>query len=473
MAEPVSRTPRNETPPPLEQSSLFQRLLHIDAIAAVLLLAAAVLALVLANSPLHDFYEELWHIEFGLSLANLFEWEEVIVDQDLHHWINDGLMCIFFFVVGLEIKRELLVGELASLRRAMLPVAAAIGGMLCPALIYAAFNWNSPALAGWGIPMATDIAFAAGCLGILGRRIPPALSVFLVALAIVDDLGSVAVIAMFYTERIAFSPLVIGISLITISFAIARIGVRATWPYIIIGIFLWLAFLESGVHATIAGVLLAFTIPSTARYETPLFYGRMLTLLNRFRSAEDFANPRQVNARQQSLIRSMELECEHVEAPLQRIEFNLHPYTVFLIMPIFAFANSGLVLEPAEIGPNLLEPVTLGIIFGLIAGKQIGIMGLCWLAVRFGLASLPAGITWLHIYGVCWFASIGFTMSLFINGLAFAPMGEAGLEFIDQGKLGIFIASILSGIIGYLILRSATRVPEPSAEGAEEAGHHH
>lgn len=432
-------------------------------------MASAAVALVWANLPFYETYHELWQAEFGVQFSHLLHFDEFGVRQSLHHWINDGLMCIFFFVVGLEIKRELLVGELASLRRALFPVCAAVGGMVCPALVYAAFNWNTEALHGWGIPMATDIAFAAGCLGLLGKRIPTSLSVFLVALAIVDDLGSVAVIAIFYTERIAFPPLVIGGSLITLSYALALLGVRRSMPYVIIGIFMWLAFLQSGVHATIAGILLAFTIPPTARYETPMFYGRALTLLNRFREAEDHANPRQVNARQQSLIRALGTECHHVEAPLQRIEFNLHPFTVFLIMPLFALANSGLHIDFSSIGTQLLAPVTMGVVLGLIVGKQVGIMGCCYLAVKTGIASLPQGVDWKQIYGVSMLASIGFTMSLFINGLAFKDMGEIGAVFVDEAKLGIFLASILSGVSGYFFLRAVTK---PSAERSS-ADHGH
>ena len=235
--------------PPLEQTSFIGQLLHVNAISAILLMVSAAVAMIWANSPFFESYYDLWHADFGLELSHLLDFDDAAVRHSLHRWINDGLMCVFFFVVGLEIKRELIVGELASFRRAMLPVAAAIGGMICPALIYALINRDSDAIAGWGIPMATDIAFAAGCLGLLGKRIPRALSVFLVALAIVDDLGSVAVIAIFYTEQIEFPPLIIGTLLITISYVIGKLGVRRSTPYALIGIFLWLAFLESGAVA--------------------------------------------------------------------------------------------------------------------------------------------------------------------------------------------------------------------------------
>jgi Na+:H+ antiporter, NhaA family len=324
-----------------------------------------------------------------------------------------------------------------------------VGGMAAPAIIFAVINHGSESQMGWGIPMATDIAFAAGCLALLGKRVPPALTIFLVALAIVDDLGSVLVIALFYSDAIHTVPLVIGILLILLSFALSRAGVRQTSVYAAIGILLWLAFLNSGVHATIAGIMLAFTIPSNARYETPIFFGRMTTLLKRFRDAEDFENPLLVNARQQSLIRAIDTECHYVEAPLQRIEHGLHPFALFVIMPIFAFANSGITLGGADIGGMLTSPVTLGVFFGLVAGKQVGIMLFAWLAVRLGLASLPAGVNWRHLYGVSWLAGVGFTMALFINGLAFS---SADGEYLAQGKLGVLLASFTAGVVGCLVL---------------------
>ena len=363
-------------PPPLEQVSTLQKILHHGAMAAIVLMAAAGAAFFAANSsltingrPLYQWYEDLWHVNVGIFVGG------EIIAKSLHHIVNDGLMAIFFFLVGLEIKRELLVGELASFRKALLPIAAAVGGMVCPALFYTVFNLGGDGAAGWGIPMATDIAFSAGVLGLLSKRVPTSLAVFLIALAIVDDLGSVTVIAVFYTERIEMRPLMVGLGMIILSFIFARIGVRNAVVFTLMFVVIWVEFFLSGVHATIAGVLFAFTIPADARYETPLFISRLQQLLNRFEEAEDHVNPLLVNSRQQRVVRAIEAECIHVEAPLQRIEHKLHPFTAFIIMPVFAFANSGVHVDFSHIGSVLFQPVTLGIIAGLVLGKQLGIMG--------------------------------------------------------------------------------------------------
>ncbi len=438
--------------PRLEHKSPLEHLLEHEVIAAFLLLFSGVAAIVCANSGLAEWYHHFKEFEFGLDIGGL------IVAKSLHHWVNDGLMCIFFFVVGLEIKREVLVGELASPRRALLPIVAAIGGMAVPALVYWVFTRGTEGAAGWGIPMATDIAFAAGCLALLGKRIPTALGAFLIALAIVDDLGAVLVIALFYTGGIHVFPLVAGIVLIAVSFLISRLGVRHTFPYAVIGVLLWLAFLESGIHATVAGVLLAFTIPPNARYETPLFARRIKELIGRFQEAEDHKDPLMVNERQQSLIRSMTKECQYVEAPLQRIEEGLHPIALFVVMPVFAFFNAGIHLELDGLGAMVFQPVTVGVFFGLILGKQVGIMLCSWLAVKAGWASLPEGIRWRQVYGLSWLAAIGFTMGLFIDELAFtADAGTQHAEYLAQGKLGILLASVTAGVVGLLILRASFR----------------
>ena len=456
------------TPPPLEHLSTLQKLLHHGAMSAVFLLTAAAAALYLANSSvvvqgrmLQEWYAELWHLNLGVYLHG------IVISKSLLHIINDGLMAVFFFLVGLEIKRELLVGELASMRKALLPIIAAIGGMACPALIYSVINAPGDGLQGWGIPMATDIAFAAGVLGLLSKRVPTGLAVFLIALAIVDDLGSVAVIALFYTDSIAAQPLLVGLGIILLSLALARLGVRNAFVFAALATIIWVAFFMSGVHATIAGVLFAFTIPADARYETPLFISRINQLLHRFDVAEDHANPLLVNSRQQRIVRAIEAECVHVEAPLQRIENKLHPFTAFVIMPVFAFANSGVQLDFSRITELYSQAVSLGVIFGLIAGKQLGIMGACWLAVKAGLAELPEGVRWLQVWGVTWLAGIGFTMSLFIAGLAF-PLDHEGLQgatehtahladMLAGAKLGILSASLIAGSVGTAILLYASK----------------
>ncbi len=464
----MSKRSSSPTPPPLEQVSTLQKILHHGAMAAVFLLLSAVAALCLANSalivrgrPLSEWYTDFWHLNIGIYLHG------EVISKSLHHLINDGLMAIFFFLVGLEIKREMLVGELASVRKALLPIVAAIGGMVCPALIYALINRSGDGLPGWGIPMATDIAFAAGVLGLLSRRVPTGLAVFLIALAIVDDLGSVTVIALFYTDTIATTPLLTGIAVILTSSLLARLGVRNALVFVLLAGVIWVAFFLSGVHATIAGVLFAFTIPADARYETPLFISRLTQLLQRFDNAEDHVNPLLVNSRQQRVVRAIEAECVHVEAPLQRIEHKLHPFTAFVIMPIFAFSNSGVQIDFSRIAELYLQPVSLGVIFGLIAGKQIGIMGACWLAVKSGLADLPQGVRWLQLWGVTWLAGIGFTMSLFIAGLAFpldhdgghgaAEATAHGADLLAGAKLGILTASIIAGSVGTAILLYASK----------------
>ena len=454
--------------PPLEHVSTLVRFLRHDMVSSGLLLWASFVALVLVNVGYEVWYHDFWETTFGFTLGGDG------FSQSLHHWVNDGLMALFFFFVGLEIKRELLVGELASWRRAVLPAAAALGGMAVPAIIYTAFNFRGEGVNGWGIAMATDIAFAAGCLALLRKSVPPALMVFLVALAIVDDLGAVAVIAVFYTERIAFEPLLIGACMIALSFMFGRLGVRATLPYVVIGIVLWLAFIESGVHATVAGVLLAFSIPAKARYETHNFRGRMQQLIDRFTHAEELwpqetkaTKDVMVNARQQSVLRHMTTEIHHVEAPLQRIEHNLEPFAVFIIMPIFAFANAGVHLDWAQIGGMVNEPVTLGVVLGLAVGKPLGIVLAAWLAVRAGLAQLPQGVSWPQLTGVGMLAGIGFTMSLFINELAFSGVDPAHTDaLIAQGKIGIFIASGIAFVGGLALLKITCR--EVQDTGTEE-----
>jgi NhaA family Na+:H+ antiporter len=441
------RRKAQDAPPPLERRSRTMEILQQDVVSAIILLLAAVAALLLVNFGYAEPYEELLHFRLGVSL------EQYSFVQTLHFWINEGLMAVFFFLVGLEIKRELLAGELASVRKATLPAIAALGGMVAPSLIFAAINAGQPSVVGWGIPMATDIAFALGCMSLLGQRVPVGLSVFLMALAIIDDLGSVLVIAVFYTERLAWGPLLIGSSLIAFSYLLSLLGVRHTAVYVVIWIAIWLEFLESGVHSTIAGVLVALTIPTNARYESPLFRGRIDVLLERFQQAEDYVNPLMVNSRQQELIHHMIHECRLVEAPLQRIEHRLHPIVVLAILPLFAFANSGVHFGGGGFAEALFSPVTLGIFFGLLLGKQIGIVGLSWLAVRLNLAELPEGVTWRQVYGMSWLAGIGFTMALFISQLAYPE----GPEFLHQAKVGILLASVTAGVVGYFVLRGACR----------------
>jgi len=456
--------------PPLDEVSFWAGLSHNHLISSGLLVFCAALALIIANSKYGTVYHHYLNMQLGIELGS------AIFDKSLHHLINDGLMSIFFFMVGLEIKREIMVGELATIRKAMLPIAAAIGGMAVPAIIYGLITMNSSGSSGWGVPMATDIAFVAGCIAILRKWIPPSLLIFLVALAIVDDLGAVCVIAIFYTEKIAATPLMIGAILIFVSFCMGFLRVRSTTPYAIIGIIIWVAFLQSGVHATIAGVLLAFSIPVTARYTTDNFQVRISELIRRFLNAEslwkkntqgEYLNLKKdemINHRQQELIKAIESECRHVEGPLQRIQHSLEPLCYFFIMPLFAFANAGTHFDFSKGLEQLFHPVTLGIVAGLVLGKPVGIVLACVLSVKIGLAELPRNVNWKQIAGVGCLAGIGFTMSLFINELAFKDAGVLSASLISAGKIGVFAASMIAAVIGLLFLKLTCRTVQKTSE---------
>lgn len=445
--------------PPIEKVlQPFQEFFRVEASSGIILLAATVIALAWANSPWAESYFALWETKFTVFLGDFG------LSKDLLHWINDGLMAVFFFVVGLEIKREILIGELSSPRKAILPLAAAVGGMVLPAAIYIAFNLRTAGQVGWGIPMATDIAFALGVLALLGSRIPVTLKIFLTALAIVDDLGAVMVIAIFYTEQIIWAWLALGAGFFLLMLLANRMGVRHPVVYGALGIALWFCFLESGVHATIAGVLAALTIPATARIKTNDFVKWGHEVLHEFQDCcaepENEGRGSRTTMGQRSLLQALETAINHAQAPLQRLEHALEYPNAYTIMPIFALANAGVVLS-ASLASELTSRVALGIVFGLVFGKQLGITLGAWLAVRSGLAELPTGVTWRHIYGASWLGGIGFTMSLFIDGLAF---GESPL--LDTAKIAILVASIICGVVGYLILRSASPVATPAAQPA-------
>jgi NhaA family Na+:H+ antiporter len=350
----------------------------------------------------------------GVRVGNL------AIDKALLLWINDGLMAVFFFLVGLEIKRELLDGELSDPARITLPAIAAVGGMAVPAAIYIYFNYGTPAaMTGWAIPMATDIAFALGILSLLGNRVPVSLKLFLLTLAIIDDLGAIIIIALFYSSEISLSSLAVSGAALGVLLAINRSRVMQIAPYILVGVVLWVAVLKSGVHATLAGVVLAFFIP-------------------------------------------LKKDGEHHNSPLHHLEHTLHPYVALLILPLFAFANAGIPLEGIAPGA-LLEPVPLGILLGLFLGKQIGVFGFSWLAVKLRLGKLPEGSGWIGLYGVSALCGIGFTMSLFISSLA---AEEAGTGLIAQHRLGILSGTLLSAVTGYLVLRLLLRNGTARSPGA-------
>jgi NhaA family Na+:H+ antiporter len=369
----------------------FDKFIQIEASSSIVLIACTVLAFIAANSGFADGYSHFWHEERALSFS-------------FAHFINDGLMAVFFFVVGLEIKRELLSGELSSFKKASLPIFGAIGGMLMPALIFFILNKDTPTAGGWGIPMATDIAFAVGVVSLLGKRVHPALKVFLMALAIVDDIGAVLVIALFYTSAINWSMLLIAFGLIGLLIGGNIKGVRSLWFYSVLGILVWLVFLQTGVHATIAGVLVALTIPASKEKDS------------------------------------------EVESTLVRFENGLHSFVAYAIMPLFALANAGVSISGGAFA-SLAEPLPLGILLGLCIGKPLGITLFAWVGSKLKLASLPENVGWVDLLLISILGGIGFTMSLFITNLAFTDGAV-----IDEAKLGVLIGSLVSGVIGYVFL---------------------
>lgn len=422
----------------------MQEFVHRSASSGVVLMVAAVLALLIANTPLHEWYDTLLHSTIAITVGS-FTLQETVA-----HWINDGLMAIFFFLVGLEIKRELRVGELSNLRAAMLPIFAAIGGVLIPAAIYGAINAGSPGSIGWAIPMATDIAFALGLLALLGDRIPFGLTIFLTAVAIVDDLIAVLVIAFFYTGGIDVPALAIGIGILAILLTANLLGIRSILFYVVLGLGVWLAFLVSGVHATIAGVLVAWTVPARNRIDPAEFLERSRRVLSRFESSRLEPTVMLTDETQQSAVIALEEACEDVQAPLQKMEHRLHFWVQFVIMPIFALANAGVGLSLGGISGDT-RMVTIGIIAGLVIGKPLGLLAASWLAIRMGIAALPVGVQWMHMLGASCLGGIGFTMSLFIGTLAF---GEG--ELLNGAKVGILAASVIAGSLGYSVLRRAS-----------------
>lgn len=422
----------------------FRKFLRLESSSGILLLLALAVALAWANSPWSGAYFHILETPIGFR-AGGFDYSD-----SLHHWINDGLMTLFFLVVGLEIKREMVAGELASLKRAAFPVIAALGGMAVPALIYAALNHGGAGARGWGIPMATDIPFALGILALLGSRIPNSLKVFLMALAIIDDLGSILVIAIFYTDGVSW----IGLGCASLVFAgllfLGMAGVRRPFFYWALGILLWYLFLRSGVHGTIAGVLVAWTIPARSPINEKSFAAICHGILERFEAARyDEETPLLNHQRLDSVI-ELERTCEKVEPPLQRMVEQLHPWTSYLILPLFALANAGVRIDSGLIH-SLWNPVSIGIFLGLVAGKPLGIFATSWIALRFGFPAL-SGVGPKHLLGAGMLGGIGFTMSIFISGLAF---GQDGL--LDTAKVSVFLASVCAGLLGFGWLRLVTR----------------
>ncbi|GAB4190074.1 MAG: Na+/H+ antiporter NhaA [Calditrichia bacterium] len=388
----------------------FQEFFKMESAGGLVLMAFALLAVIVANSPLYDGYAQLWMIPFEIRLGTF------ALSKPLLLWINDGLMAVFFFLVGLELKREFVEGEFADKKNVILPMMGAIGGMLVPALIYSAFNWNDPiAMRGWAIPAATDIAFALGVLSLLGSRVPVSLKVFLTSLAIFDDIGAIIIIAIFYTAKISFMALLIALFCILVLFLFNRLKIYSKSPYLLVGLIMWVAVLKSGVHATLAGVVLAFFIPMRAEEKNGNSY-----------------------------------------SPLKELEHDLHSIVAFFVLPVFAFANSGLRL--IGVGADFfVHSVPVGIAAGLFFGKQIGIFLFVWIVVVMKIVKLPQGLNWGSLYGVAALAGIGFTMSLFIGTLAFENITA---DILFDERLGIIAGSLLSGLVGAFILRFTLKLPD-------------
>jgi NhaA family Na+:H+ antiporter len=419
----------------IKHMATFQNYISKESLSGIILFCATVLAVLVANSSWGDTYYNLWHMPLGIALGGS------TITMDLTHWIDDGLMSIFFLMVGLEIKRELVCGELSSVQKASFPVVAAIGGMLIPALIYVGLNTNNPL--GFGIPMATDIAFALGILMLLGKRVNPAIKLFLVALAVVDDLGAVLVVALVYTNEInAIYFLHAGLTY-AILWIFNLAGVKKLGPYLILGIFLWIFIHSIGIHATIAGVLLAFVIPIHGKIDEKNFVENTQQSLKEF---ERTSNSKQTLSHDQiDALENIAHNYDNVQNPLVKLEHNLHNFSAFFIMPLFAFSNAGVLIDMSTISTHFM--IVLGVVLGLLIGKPIGVVGFTYLAVKFKWVAKPTEMSWSDIIAVGFLAGIGFTMSIFITHLAFEDE-----SLIAAVKLGVFFASFLAAVIGVMLI---------------------
>ncbi|HZC98664.1 MAG TPA: Na+/H+ antiporter NhaA [Actinomycetes bacterium] len=418
----------------------LQAFLEAEEAGGILLLLAAVTALIWANSPWRASYDAVWQTELTFRLGG---WS---LSEDLRHWVNDALMTLFFLVVGLEIKRELTTGEFREPRVAALPAIAALGGMVVPALLYLSINSSGQAARGWGIPMATDIAFALGVLAIVGRGLPVALKSFLLALAIVDDIGAILVIAVFYSGRIALGPLLAAGGLLALVLVLQRLQVRWTVVYVLLGMGVWLATFRSGIHATIAGVALGFATPAAA-FQRP----RAVSLEAHRVADHTVDDPVAPDADAHHWLHLAGLTREAV-SPLARLEHALHPWTSYVVIPVFAVANAGVSISRSTLGDALAGGVTLGLVAGLVVGKTVGVTVFTWVATRTGTTRLPEGVRWSQLVGVAALAGIGFTVSLFIASLAFQTRALQ-----DSAKVGILAASLLAGLLGALLLARSRR----------------
>lgn len=446
----------SEMPRRVQMIKPFERFLKKLVRGSYPLFFTTLLALIWANVSATS-YHSLWHSELTISFG-YFQ-----ITKSLIQWVDEALMTLFFFTVGLEIKREILVGELASAKKALLPVAAALGGMLFPAAIYAVLNYGTHGARGWGIPMATDIAFSLAVLAILGKSIPLGLKVFVSAFAIADDLGAVLVIALFYTEAIVWHYLLISVVFL-IALAVANsLWIRWTWVYALLGIGIWFTILGSGIHATVAGVVVAMFIPARGKYDTDTFIKNVSTSLSNFECEPGSCGYSiLLNSKHLSAVHAIELACHDVETPVQRLEHGLQSWIAFVVLPLFALANAGLSLKGMDFFRALSHPVSLGILLGLVLGKPLGITVFTYVAHKIAKAPLPSGVTWLHIIGASILGGIGFTMSLFISGLSFTSAG-----LVEFSKLGILVGSLVSGVLGLALLGlGASLKSQPVREAA-------
>lgn len=420
----------------------FNKFFRATATSSTVLLSTTIIALIWANSWLSETYFNLWTTQLTISLGPF------ILDKTIAHWVNDGLMTLFFLVIGLEIKREIMVGALSELKDAILPFCAAIGGMIIPSFLYITLNQQGYASKGWGIPIATDIAFALGILTLLGNKIPLSLKIFLTATAIIDDIGAILIIAVFYTSQIVTTPLIIAATIFITLMVANLLGVKRSIIYSTLGVALWLAILKSGLHATLAGVLLAATIPARSKLNPQIFINDSLTILESFHNAVPVNDEIFLNRTCTNAISNLEDNISQVEPLVQQWERDLHNIAAFIIIPVFSLINSGVNLTQAGIH-SLTNSVSLGIIAGLVLGKPLGITMFSWVAVKLKIASLPRGTNWKHILGIGFLTGIGFTMSIFISNLAFESS-----SYVSSAKIGIIAASIVSGLFGILILKA-------------------
>ena len=425
-------------------SEIFSLFIHSDMAGGVLLFICALLAMIIANSPLAPYYFEFWHLDFGITIGDKF------IGMSLSHWLNDVFMSIFFLIVGLEIKREFLFGELVGIKKASFPVLAALGGMVVPGVIYLLLNFGTPSQGGFGIPMATDIAFALGVIVLLGKMVPTSLKVFLVTLAVADDLGAIIVIGVFYTS--GFNVLWFSIALIMIGILIFfnKKDIRILLPYLLIGLFLWIAVYNTGIHATIAAVALAFTIPVRPKINGDEFMDKISSsFIPLFIAKDKDRNSILLDKMQVDVLNSIVRGSKNVQNPLLRLEHVLAPWSSLLIMPLFGFANAGVAIS-SDINFNV-DHIFLGILLGLVVGKPLGILFFTFICDKLGLAQKPKNVSWIHIFGAGMLAGIGFTMSIFVSNLAFAS-NEAN---VDLSKLSILISSSLAALLGSLFVSAS------------------